>query len=406
MKVYMTRHGQVSKAEYINDNEMLPRGEVLLSELGCEQAHMLGEHLKELGFCGDIISSPYLRTMTTAQIIAEHVGSKIYPYAPFREMMFTDESAQEHRSFTLEQLREKFPAVANDAVLDYPWWTMHTETMDDVFDRVKAGVEALEERDEVLFVGHGASLGALEKYYELKRRSMVTRYNCSLAFIDTKDESAEQLYWDTSFMPYEKVTSNFKTREEIESDHIAKSYSGEISLPEGFEVGRRYLLHIGDTNAWHYRYFRKLIELTKPEVIVHTGDMADEVKVGRIPGTEYEYLFKVGKLLEIFENSGARRVIVVPGNNDLPDEVKKRMPRVEIMEQGEIFTDGKFSFWIKHYVNGLDSDADFMLYGHSLKNDRWNVDMNAVGSQCRFNALWGSFLIDLDSGEFYCFKRP
>ncbi len=408
MKVYITRHGQVAKkSEYIDGNAMYPAGESPLSDLGREQAHLLGKHLHELGFCGEILSSPYLRTMETAQIIAEETGCKVYPYAPIREIFKTQSQADKYKGSTLEELKARFSAVADAAVLDYPWWVPREETLDDVFERVAAGIPPLDGKREVLFVGHGASAGELIKYYEIKKNhTLNSLYNCSLSFIDTEDTDAKRTHCDVSFMPYEKVTNNFITREEYESAIIDAPYAGEIELPEGFDPSRRYLLHIGDTYSRDYPYFRKLIELTKPEVIVHTGDMADEVKVGRIPGTEYEYLFKVGKLLEIFANSGARRVVVVPGNNELPDEVKKRAPFVELLGQGEIFTDSGYSFWVKHSVTGLDSDADFMLYGHTLKNDRWKFEMNKKGSQCRNNAYWGSLLVDLDDGGFYQFLRP
>ena len=71
MKFYVTRHGQVAEdAEYFGD-VAYPKGDMPLSKLGREQAELLGNRLRDEGFSGKIFSSPYLRTMETADIIAE-----------------------------------------------------------------------------------------------------------------------------------------------------------------------------------------------------------------------------------------------------------------------------------------------------------------------------------------------
>ena len=76
MKIYVTRHGQIDlNAEYHGGNALLPVGEVLLSELGREQATLLGKKLCKLGFAGKIYASPLLRTMETAELIAKETGA-------------------------------------------------------------------------------------------------------------------------------------------------------------------------------------------------------------------------------------------------------------------------------------------------------------------------------------------
>lgn len=47
--------------------------------------------------------------------------------------------------------------------------------------------------------------------------------------------------------------------------------------------------------------------------------MADEVKVGRVPGTRYEYRAKIKFITSVLNESDSR-VIIVPGNNDVEED--------------------------------------------------------------------------------------
>ena len=62
-KGFVLRHGDT-------DGRSSHRG---LNPHGIEQAHRVGEALAELGYRHLILSSPYVRTRQTAEIIAEHV---------------------------------------------------------------------------------------------------------------------------------------------------------------------------------------------------------------------------------------------------------------------------------------------------------------------------------------------
>ena len=86
MKFYVTRHGQVAEdSEYFGD-VAYPKGDMPLSKLGREQADLLGKRLRDEGFSGKIFSSPYLRTMETADIIAKITGSQVYPTPALHEI--------------------------------------------------------------------------------------------------------------------------------------------------------------------------------------------------------------------------------------------------------------------------------------------------------------------------------
>lgn len=208
MKIYVTRHGQVgTDTEYYNGDPSLPKRETLLSDMGREQARLLGRRLKELGFHGDIYASPFLRTMETADIIARETGTKVVPTAWVHEIFLEHISA--YRGNTLERLKEKFSHIKEDAKLEYPWWPPYTETLEMVDQRISAGLEELLQRrdtdDEVLLVGHGASMNAANSYLDLDRHCLL--WNCSLGMYDTKHPE-RNFGTDVSHLPREMVTNN------------------------------------------------------------------------------------------------------------------------------------------------------------------------------------------------------
>lgn len=218
MKIYVTRHGQVgADAEYYNGDVNLPKREVLLSDLGREQAALLGKRLNALGFRGDIYASPFLRTMETAEIIARETGSKIVPTAWIHEIFMADISA--YQGYTLERLKPKYPHIAENAQLEYPWWPLVTETSEMVYERVSAGIETLLQRrdtdEEVLVVGHGASIGAANEFLGLDNGCIL--WNCSLGMYDTKHPE-RNFGIDVSHLPREMVTNNRMTISDYEAE--------------------------------------------------------------------------------------------------------------------------------------------------------------------------------------------
>ena len=118
---------------------------------------------------------------------------------------------------TLEILRQNYPNIAPDAELAYPWMTPGGE---EVLDAVRARVDKYVEEliayppaDDVLLVGHGASLQSLKwNFYE---RSGYTgkdhhNWNCSMSTFKVdasgKAEMIEVARYD--YIPLEFVTSN------------------------------------------------------------------------------------------------------------------------------------------------------------------------------------------------------
>ena len=192
---------------------------------------------------------------------------------------------------------------------------------------------------------------------------------------------------------------------EIPEERIYKFPTPEIP-DEIFEFTGKRILHIGDTESWRYSFYRELISIVKPDVIIHTGDMADEVKVGRMPEVRDEYIEKIAEMAEILNNSGAEKIYIVPGNNDLPDEISRLVPTAQMMKNSwRIEVDG-IEGRVGHQVTSINYDKQWAFYGHGYTGETWQYEQNREGGECRFNACNGAFIVSFKDNKYYKVDLP
>lgn len=216
MILYLARHGQPALEEMApGGNYELPDGDYTLTALGREQAHLLGEHLKKRNFKGKVFSSPYARTMETASIAAGVCGLDIFPVPALQEIRFYPEPPCP--GMTLEEMRCNYPNIAPEAALGYPWMSPKgPEEAADVQKRVFPFLESLTAvppADELLLVGHGASVGAVKSFMIGKagfKGYPGYNWNASLSTFEICADGRVDIIElnRTDFMPPEKITSN------------------------------------------------------------------------------------------------------------------------------------------------------------------------------------------------------
>ena len=82
-------------------------------------------------------------------------------------------------------------------------------------------------------------------------------------------------------------------------------------LPEMMD-GSYKILHLSDTPVTIYGYLARLLRRVSPSVLVHTGDLADDIKIGLYPGERERYRSAVRKLFDIIQ-APRRRIILSLG---------------------------------------------------------------------------------------------
>lgn len=142
---------------------------------------------------------------------------------------------------------------------------------------------------------------------------------------------------------------------------------GKLYIPEELkQTTEKLLLHVSDTPAALYPELRRLINTLKPAYIVHTGDLADNIKLELYPNAIYEHEKWVKRLADILEGSGSE-VILALGNHDNEEVASRLFKRsVIIRDAATVDIEGR-SFRISHMPQGiLESPAEYNLFGHDL----------------------------------------
>ena len=397
MRIFFTRHGQVFSEKYYQGDAQRPVGNTALSELGKEQAAIVGKRLQELDFKGVIVASPYDRTLETAQIIAEIVDAKIYPLVALQEMFVERAPDNPFNGFSGEQIVQKYNRTELRYPLPFPWWENKNDDLAEVIERVKNGLASvlpdLIKRTDVLLVGHAATAVAVRHLFGITDKLMDFHWNCHLSLLYDTDGGMPYAC-DCGHLPMDKRTGNALLA-------VDKNGEMEQKLATVYAFKQKYgdnlVLHIGDTESANYIEFARLIDAVKPKVIVHTGDLADEIKAGRIESVRSYWKQSAWTMIDIMKRSGAR-VIIVPGNNDLADILRERTD-VEVVAPCTVMQFGGKKVYLTHSVKSIEtqSDAEIYLYGHGQTGETRTKTDNRRGDKKYFNDSWGSSL--------HCFEK-
>ena len=399
MRIFETRHGQVMPKTCYNNDASLPVGDTPLSELGDKQAALVGKRLKELDFKGVIYASPYDRTLRTANIIAEELNLPFTPLSCLHEIFVQSPPDKPFKGLTAEEIATRYPRAQVKTDMPYPWWEEKTEDLSDVITRLKNGLESVlsnqpKDRD-ILLVGHAATSVAMRHLFGCVNDNRAFHWNCHLSLLYSSN--GEAYANDCAHLSDDMLTGNslsyVKNKADLE-DNIAK-IKAFLAQNEGEKV-----LHLGDTQSAHYSYYKRLIDEIKPDVIVHTGDLVDELKAGRIESVRPYWLKSAPMIVNVMRQSGAR-VIIVAGNNDLEQELAKFAQGTEILPRNAVVNLYGVNYCLCHELNRMDESvqADVWLYGHGLTGETRTASDNERDGRKFFNAVWGVSLNVPKTGE-------
>ena len=215
MILHVTRHGQT------NTKKTHTPGDPYLSDLGRQQALLLGRRLAESGFDGPVYSSPFYRTIETAYIIAETVDTVVIPAAPMREYVIRENQLEGFQGATATELEAFHPRVQIEPDFSYPWWTFEIESPEMVAARTAPLVDRLVKgHTDALLVGHGASVGGVHRHvlrHNAPEQMNHGRHgwNCILSSFQFTPTFTVLRIMDTAHLPPGTITANAKTREEV-----------------------------------------------------------------------------------------------------------------------------------------------------------------------------------------------
>lgn len=162
------------------------------------------------------------------------------------------------------------------------------------------------------------------------------------------------------------------------------------------------LLHISDTPSQFYPKLNRIIKILEPKYIIHTGDLADNLKTELSPSLFVQYQREVKKLLALLNSSNTENIHLTMGNHDDYHFVDKHSGKLEIHDAiGELYiNEAKFIF--SHYSDYLkERDADVYLFGHSPKHET-----QVTESGIYLNGINSINIINLDTLAVDFLKYP
>ncbi len=140
-------------------------------------------------------------------------------------------------------------------------------------------------------------------------------------------------------------------------------------LPEDLtSAEERKIMHLSDTPDNIYPFVLNLIEKTRPDYIIHTGDLADNFKIERRPELKDRYTASVRELIRMLENSRSK-VYIIPGNEDDVEILRGLVQKSHIVAPGSIIEIEGLKLAVGHsYMDVLTIEGvDFKLYGHNFR---------------------------------------
>lgn len=227
------------------ENVDFPKGDPPLTELGREQARLLGERLAGAGFQGRVYTSPYRRTVETGHIIAEHVDAPVVLARPIREIVKHAEAMVDFQGQTVAELQAAFPRVVPGEDYEYPWWRGEAELAEDVEARVRPFIDALIEREagDALLIGHGASMIACARHV-LRRFApellpqVPPMWNCGLSSFRVQPTFEAARLACVEHLPEDAVTTNSESRADFLARH-REQQSDPTATQAGEAVGEQ-----------------------------------------------------------------------------------------------------------------------------------------------------------------------
>lgn len=180
-------------------------------------------------------------------------------------------------------------------------------------------------------------------------------------------------------------------------------FLGRIHVPRELKENReKKVLHISDTPSVIFPRIRRLIELVKPDYIIHTGDLSDELKIENKQKLITEYLRLMPKIVRIMEASSAERVIIALGNQDDEAAVRQACRRSTVMDRSGVLELEGVRFQLGHFPGEVQAHPEaFNLYGHNLE-----LSSHRENGQVFLNGVQNIHVITLETKKVYTLRYP
>ncbi len=163
----------------------------------------------------------------------------------------------------------------------------------------------------------------------------------------------------------------------------------------------KVLFHIGDVSRARYAEIMSLICRIRPDILVHTGDLVDDLKVGRLPEDIPAYKEWLPDVIHWLEKL-VPEVYLVPGNNDLPELIEQTVKTAHFIPPKSVLNMNGKQIFCCHRVKDADGEGDIYLYGHGPTGDHHSFN---EGDKVYANVIYGPTVVSLEDGHCFQLKK-
>lgn len=179
-------------------------------------------------------------------------------------------------------------------------------------------------------------------------------------------------------------------------------YFGEIVIPESL-LSRDYpiIVHLSDTPSSIYSALDRMLKKLKPEYIVHTGDMVDNIKLELYPYKLDLFEKNVKKIISICEFNSSKNFFIAAGNHDKMEVIQK-FTKNKVIEKAEFIEIEGIIISIGH--KGLEVrelEAAYHMFGHDLL-----VPTSKYHDKWYLNGIEKINIININTGEVEFIDYP
>lgn len=155
--------------------------------------------------------------------------------------------------------------------------------------------------------------------------------------------------------------------------------TGKVYIPNEALDSSLKILHISDTPSMIYRSIIRVIKRIQPDILVHTGDVVDDIKLEMLPQHIKKYRARARDFFHDLTPHVKDRLIVVPGNHD-STKVLNVIKGVEVYEEGSILYAYDMRIGLSHKPENLPDSCNYYMYGHCKTNFNDSKYLNGIDS--------------------------
>lgn len=166
-------------------------------------------------------------------------------------------------------------------------------------------------------------------------------------------------------------------------------YFVQRKIPKRVFKFKYKIMHISDTPSMTFSFIKRLIRIIEPDVIIHTGDCVDEVKLEIHPELSHIYDHKLQELMLVLNQAQVPYYIIL-GNHDLIESLETYKNNLgHIGNRFDLNFKNIHCILSHYYENVSDPSVNMCFFGHDFTKDSISEK-----SRTLLNGLNGIYIVD------------